>query len=225
MRKLLLCGALAAATAVPALAQAQSSTPRCVNPQTNATAGALIGAAGGALVGSQLASRGSRDKGAILGALGGALLGGSIGNSQVRCPEGYYRYEGGHYYDNSGAEYRPSGYAPPPPPAYGAPPPPPAYGPPPGPGYDGPRGGFWEGAPERIADRIAFTEERVHRAEDRGWIDHREARRAYRDIAGVRQYESDARARNYGKLRPEDREYILDKLNYISQRVRWDAHN
>ncbi len=238
MRKLLLCGALVAATAVPALAQAQST--RCVNPQTNATAGALVGAAGGALVGSQLASRGSRDKGAILGALGGALLGGSIGNSQVRCPDGYYRYDeqNRRYYDNSGTEYRPSNYAPAPVPA-------PVYTEQRGysdrdqngyerdhysnvrPGYYAPGAtyGFWQGAPERLEDRISFTETQVRRASDNGWINRQETRRAYRDIAGVRNYVNNARNQNGGRLRPEDRRYIEDQLNYISRRVHWEARN
>lgn len=223
MRKLLLCGALAAATlAAPAIASAQ---PRCVNPRTNATAGALVGAAGGALVGSQLAGRGSRDKGAILGALGGAVLGGAVGNSEVRCPDGYYREEGGHYYDNSGGEYRYEG-GPPPGAGYGPPPPGQAYGPPPppGPAYGpGPRGGFWEGAPERISDRIAFTEQHVRTALSRGWVDRREGREDLRLIAEVRRYQSDARARSGGRLRPEDRQYIMEKLDYIGQRVRWEG--
>ena len=231
MRKLLLCGALAAATAVPALADAQT---RCVNPRTNATAGALVGAGAGALIGSQLASRGSRDKGAILGALGGAVLGGSIGNSQTRCPDGYYREEGGRYYDNSGTEYRPSNYAPAPAPVYTEQR---------GswdrdqygydrdhyanvrPGYYAPGAtyGFWQGAPERLADRIDFTETQVRRASDNGWIDRREARRAYGDIANVRRYVDNARAQNGGRLRPEDRKYVEDQLNYISRRVHWEA--
>ncbi|CAN5271798.1 hypothetical protein BH09PSE2_BH09PSE2_03120 [soil metagenome] len=226
MRKLLLCGALVAATAVPAFAEAQT---RCVNPRTNATAGALVGAAGGALVGSQLASRGSRDKGAILGALGGALLGGSIGNSQTRCPDGYYREEGGRYYDNSGAEYHESNYGPPPPQSnYGPPPPPAQYGgPAPRPGYYAPGAtyGFWQGAPERLEDRIGFTEAQVRRAANNGWLDRREARRAYGDIANVRNYVSNARNQNGGRLRPEDRRYVEDQLNYISQRVRWEGRN
>lgn len=218
MRKLIICAALAAATAVPAVASAQA---RCVNPRTNATAGALVGAAGGALIGSQLASRGSRDKGAILGALGGAVLGGSIGNSQVRCPDGYYREENGHYYDNNGSEYRYDNG--PPPGAYGPPPPQPgmAYRE----GYYAPGAtyGFWQGAPERLSDRVAFTEQRVRMAADRRWIDRGEAQRAYADIANVRRYMDDHR--RYGKLRPEDRDYITKQLNYISQRVRWESRN
>ena len=228
MRTLIICAALAAATAVPAVASAQT---RCVNPRTNATAGALVGAAGGALIGSQLASRGSRDKGAILGALGGAVLGGSIGNSQTRCPDGYYREENGRYYDNSGSEYRYEGasnYAPPPPQSNYGPPPPPSYQ---GGGYregyysPGATRGFWQGAPERLSDRIAFTEQQVRTAAERGWIDRREARRAYADIANVRRYETDSRNRNGGRMRPEDRDYVSNQLNYISQRVHWQSRN
>ena len=237
MRTLIICAALAAATAVPAVASAQG---RCVNPRTNATTGALVGAAGGALIGSQLAGRHSRGEGAVLGALGGAVLGGAVGNSQVRCPDGYYRYENGHYYDNSGSEYRYDNGPPPPPPqgAYGPPPPSSNYGPPPPPpgGYQnggyregyyspGATNGFWQGAPERLSDRISFTEQQVRTAAGRHWINRGEARRAYGDIANVRRYESDARNRNGGHLRPEDRDYITNQLNYISQRVHWEARN
>ena len=59
MRKIYIAGALALATAgaLPAVASADT---RCVNPQNNTTTGALVGAAGGAAVGSVLAGRGSR---------------------------------------------------------------------------------------------------------------------------------------------------------------------
>ena len=62
----------------------------------------------------------------------------------------------------------------------------------------------------------------MRRAEERGWISHGEARRAYGDIANVRRYIDDSRAR-YGRLRPEDRDYVNNQLNYIIQRVHWQA--
>ena len=54
--------------------------------RSNGTTGLLIGAAGGALLGREVAGRyGDRTLGAILGAAGGALLGRSIDRSSSRC--------------------------------------------------------------------------------------------------------------------------------------------
>jgi hypothetical protein len=54
--------------------------------KSNGTTGMLIGAAGGALLGREIAGRyGDRTLGAILGAAGGALLGREIAQSGTRC--------------------------------------------------------------------------------------------------------------------------------------------
>lgn len=54
--------------------------------KSNGTTGLLIGAAGGALLGREIAGRyGDRTLGAILGAAGGALLGREIARSGSRC--------------------------------------------------------------------------------------------------------------------------------------------
>lgn len=54
--------------------------------RSNGTTGMLIGAAGGALLGREIAGRyGDRTLGAILGAAGGALLGREIAKSGARC--------------------------------------------------------------------------------------------------------------------------------------------
>lgn len=51
----------------------------------NGTTGLLIGAGVGALAGNELAGRGDRTLGAILGAAGGAILGRAIDRSNSRC--------------------------------------------------------------------------------------------------------------------------------------------
>ncbi len=56
---------------------------RCKRP--NGTTGLIIGAAGGALVGRAVDTRGERATGTILGAAAGALIGRSIDRSRVRC--------------------------------------------------------------------------------------------------------------------------------------------
>lgn len=234
MRKTIIAAALAAATAgaLPVAAQAQV---RCVNPQNNTTTGALVGAAGGAAVGSVLAGRGDRGKGAVLGALGGALLGGAVGNRQTRCPEGYYAYDDQtrQYYDNSGAVYNPgygAGGPPPPPGGYGynnAPPPPvgaydrgPGYGPGAGGGAD-----YYRGAPQDIRSRFDWTQQRIDRAVQRGRLNPREAQNAQADLGDIRQQYRRLMQRGGGGLNPADRQYINDRLNTLARNVRWDTRD
>jgi uncharacterized protein YcfJ len=53
--------------------------------RSNGTTGLIVGAAGGALVGRAIDTRGERATGTILGAAAGALLGRSIDRSRVSC--------------------------------------------------------------------------------------------------------------------------------------------
>jgi hypothetical protein len=103
--------------------------------------GALLGGAGGAVLGSQFAASGHRRDGSLLGGVVGAIAGAAIGHNTAACtnappppPQGY---EPGPSAD-AGPPPPPPGYeqqgyqpGPPPPPAYGAyyapPPPPPEY--------------------------------------------------------------------------------------------------
>ncbi|HVM23092.1 MAG TPA: glycine zipper 2TM domain-containing protein [Sphingomicrobium sp.] len=56
---------------------------RCKRP--NGTTGLIVGAAGGALVGRTIDTRGERATGTIIGAAAGALIGRSIERNRVRC--------------------------------------------------------------------------------------------------------------------------------------------
>ena len=56
---------------------------RCKRP--NGTTGLIVGAAGGALVGRAIDTRGERATGTILGAAAGALLGRRIERAGARC--------------------------------------------------------------------------------------------------------------------------------------------
>ena len=56
---------------------------RCKRP--NCTTGLIVGAAGGALVGRAIDTRGERATGTILGAAAGALLGREVDRSRYRC--------------------------------------------------------------------------------------------------------------------------------------------
>ena len=56
---------------------------RCKRP--NGTTGLIVGAAGGALVGRAIDTRGERATGTILGAAAGALIGRSVERGRSRC--------------------------------------------------------------------------------------------------------------------------------------------
>ena len=56
---------------------------RCKRP--NGPTGLIVGAAGGALVGRAIDTRGERATGTILGAAAGALLGREVDRSRYRC--------------------------------------------------------------------------------------------------------------------------------------------
>lgn len=53
--------------------------------RSNGTTGLIIGAAGGALLGRTVDTRGDRTLGTVLGAVGGGLLGREIDRSSARC--------------------------------------------------------------------------------------------------------------------------------------------
>ena len=95
MRKVLLAAAAASMTVpvipAPALAHGYNGKIwkdskgryRCKRP--NGTTGLIVGAAGGALVGRAIDTRGERATGTILGAAAGALLGRHIDRNRLRC--------------------------------------------------------------------------------------------------------------------------------------------
>ena len=61
--------------------QNASATGLNCSSGNNTVAGGVIGALAGAILGSQIASRGARTEGAVLGGVAGAVIGGSIGNA------------------------------------------------------------------------------------------------------------------------------------------------
>ena len=97
MRKMML--ALAAATltvpTMPSVALARDgyyhgktwrdSNGRLRCKRSNGTTGLIVGAAGGALLGRAIDTRGERATGTIIGAAAGALVGRSIERGRYRC--------------------------------------------------------------------------------------------------------------------------------------------
>jgi hypothetical protein len=95
MRKVLLAAA-AASMAVPVLPAPafahgyhgrmwQDSHGRWRCKRSDGTTGLIVGAAGGALIGRAIDTRGERATGTILGAAAGALLGRHVDRNRVRC--------------------------------------------------------------------------------------------------------------------------------------------
>ena len=98
-----------------------------------AVAGAVVGGAGGAIVGSQMAASGHRRDGSLLGGVVGAIAGAAIGHNTAACkdapppPPPAYGDAPPPPPPGPQAYYQPEGPPPPPPAYYDAPPP--AYGP------------------------------------------------------------------------------------------------
>jgi outer membrane lipoprotein SlyB len=63
----------------------QDSKGRYRCKRSDGTTGLIVGAAGGALLGRAIDTKGERATGTILGAAAGALLGRSIDRSRVSC--------------------------------------------------------------------------------------------------------------------------------------------
>ena len=95
MRKIMLAMAAAsmAVPVIPAPAMAKGyngkiwrdSHGRYRCKRSNGTTGLIVGAAGGALIGRAIDTRGERATGTILGAAAGALIGRNIDRNRIRC--------------------------------------------------------------------------------------------------------------------------------------------
>ena len=199
MRHKLILAGLVAALAVPSLALAQ---PGCVrsNNQTTGT-GVALGAIGGALIGNAIGGRHSRGTDTALGAVAGGVAGGALANQHNDpCGPGYYRPDG------------------PPPPAYGPGPGPDAYnyGPPPV------QGSFWYGAPQSLRERYDFVQARIIHMRDSGRLAPRDFRYDQGELDAIRRQDANLRARDGGRLSPPDRDYVWQRLNTLSQRLRWN---
>jgi hypothetical protein len=137
-------GLVAIGAAAGAAAQPYGGYDPCQRDANNrGITGALVGGAGGAVIGSQVAAGGHRTDGSLLGGVIGAIAGAAVGHSTAACntatpppppPPGYQE-------------------APPPPP----PPPPVAYeqGPPPVAYEQGPPRAYYAPPPPAYAERDA----------------------------------------------------------------------
>ncbi len=146
--------------------------------------------------------------GTILGAVGGAILGGALSGRHDRGAGVAVGAVGGAVAGNAiaGANNQPcpAGY-------YYAPPPPPPMG-------------FWDGAPEGIGERIDIMQGRIDRTAQSGWLAPREIDHLNNELNFVRSENRRLHAQDYGPLRPEDRAYLQQRLDYIAQQLHWMEH-
>jgi hypothetical protein len=97
----------------------------------------------------------------------------------------------------------------------------PAYGPYRG-GYDA--GAFWRGAPDSPWERIRFLQDRIDHGVADGSLDRREAARASRELDGVRQYIRREHWEDAGRLTPDQRARVQQRLDAVSRNIRWMRH-
>src|SRR5258708_5810272 len=133
-------GALAVAAGLVALGAAASASAQPYGPGygnydpcrrdagNRGITGALIGGAGGAVLGSQLGAGGPRTDGSLRGGVAGALAGAAVGHNTAACTDGpspSYSYRDtpppppppgpSAYYEPAPQAYDDAGYGPPPP--------------------------------------------------------------------------------------------------------------
>jgi hypothetical protein len=87
------------------------------------------------------------------------------------------------------------------------------------------REAFWRGAPADPYQRIDFLQRRINRGITDGSLDRREARRSQNELANIRREADRLRYRHHGRLRQQDYDYIQNRLDNLSQRLRWLRHN
>lgn len=146
--------------------------------------------------------------GTVLGAIGGALLGGAIAGRHDRGAGVVVGGVGGAVAGNAiaGANNHPcpSGY-------YYAPPPPPS--------------GFWAGAPGGIRARIDLLQNRIDQTAQGGWLSPREIDRLNDELNNIRGEDRRLHEQDGGPLRPEDLDYLQQRLDHVAQELHWMEHN
>jgi hypothetical protein len=148
--------------------------------------------------------------GAGIGALLGSAIAGNSSNTAGTIAGGVAGAIAGNQLAKRAGEPCPPGYYETPTTA-----PVPAYQQP----YDS--GRFWSEGPVGVRERIDFLETRVRRGVENRTLTRREADRAYRELAELRQMERTMRRRGGGRLNATDREYLQARLDTVGREVRW----
>jgi len=90
-------------------------------------------------------------------------------------------------------------------------------------GFD--RSTFWRDAPDSAWDRISWIQQRIERGHADGSLTGREYWRSSTELRNIRQTAWRLRERDGGNLTATDASYVQDRLDMLSQQVRWDRHN
>jgi len=191
IRRILLVSAFAVAT-LPTFAAAQTRCEQQAHDKK--VTGTVIGGVLGAIAGNAIGKGGGKTGGTILGGVAGAAVGNNL--ARTHCPDGYAEVQDPYYVA---------------PPTYqsSAPPPP----------YDG--GGFWRQAPGDLRQRIDWMQARVDRARYERTLDPRQVSYALHELSDIRYLSNDLRTRDRGRLSPSDQQYLQDRLDTLSQNLRW----
>jgi hypothetical protein len=213
MRKHLLAAGVAAVVLIPSLAMAQET---CQQRSANRTAGTVLGAIGGALLGNAVSSHGGKTGGTIIGGVAGAAVGSNLAKGPHDCVHAYGYYDDeGRWHDNHADRAVAYGY------------------------YD--REGVWvDGAPPNVAgyaadtayvshanglsvdERIARIDRHIHDARADNSLSGREARDAQRTLNDIRREESDRRGD--GVLSDHDRNELERRLDSLSAQIHFNVN-
>jgi uncharacterized protein YcfJ len=210
MRKNLLLVGLAAAALIPSMAMAQET---CEQRSANRTAGTVLGAIGGALVGNAVSKHGGKTGGTIIGGVAGAAVGSNLAKGPRDCQHAYGYYDNeGRWHDNGVDRSVAYGY------------------------YD--RNGVWiDGQPNvsgysadasytshvysrDIDSRIDRIENRIEDARRDGSLSRREAKSAQNTLNDIRRDEQ--YRRQDGRMSDRDLASLQARLDRLSDQIHFD---
>ena len=80
---------------------------------------------------------------------------------------------------------------------------------------------FWNGAPQSLDQRLDWLEMRVRRGIENGSLTRGESDRAFALLRDFRRSRTEMAARHGGRLDRGDERVLSDRLNAISQQIRW----
>lgn len=210
MRKNILLAGFAAAVLLPSMAMAQVT---CEQRSANRTAGTVLGAIGGALVGNAVSSGGGKTGGTIIGGVAGAAIGSNLAKGPRDCQHAYGYYDNDNRWHDNGVDRSV---------AYGY--------------YD--RSGAWIDGQPNVAGysadasytshvntldvdaRINRLEDRIHQGRRDGSLSRREASRAQNTLNDIRREEQDRR--QDGRLGDRDMASLQARLDRLAAQIHYD---
>ena len=93
-------------------------------------------------------------------------------------------------------------------------------------GYgQGDQGNFWADAPRSPRQRIDWLQQRINRGVDSGNLNRSEARTSQTELDSIRRMAGQFTRRDGGELSPRHADLIQNRLDNLSQRIRWQRDN